>query len=69
MLALRLTGGLDFSAFAARHGFDLMERRGSAARSLMMLDLLRIEGDALKLTERGMDVQNAVLLELLDGLM
>lgn len=66
MLALRLREGLSLSAFAARHGFDFLEHKGSAARSLQMLGLIQVEGDRLRLTERGMDVQNAVLLELLD---
>ncbi len=66
MLALRLREGLDLTAFAERHGFDFLTNKGSAVRSLRMLDLIRVEGGRLRLTDRGMDVQNAVLLELLE---
>ncbi len=66
MLALRLREGLDLTAFTARHGVDLLLHKENAVRSLRMLGLIQVEGGRLRLTERGMDVQNAVLLELLE---
>lgn len=66
MLGLRLTRGMDGSRFA--RDFHVTPRAcwGEKLTRLIDAGLLVWEGDFLRLTRRGMDVQNAVLVELMD---
>ena len=65
MLATRTTRGLDLNACRARFGgvFDANNPRLAA---LVSAGLIEMDGDFLRLTCRGMEVQDAVVLELLD---
>jgi oxygen-independent coproporphyrinogen-3 oxidase len=65
MLGLRLTEGVALAAFAARFGQSPWQVWGRALASLTDRGLLAQQGGFLRLTERGMDIQNSVLVELL----
>lgn len=67
MLGLRLNEGVSESVFLARHGVPLRDVYGAKLETLAAQGLLRRDGDAWKLTRRGMDIQNSVLVELMDG--
>ena len=66
MLGLRLTEGVAEDAFEREHGVSLASVYGEKLKSLAAQGLLRHESGRWRLTRRGMDVQNAVLVELMD---
>ena len=65
MLGLRLTEGISDAEFFARHGKTLREEYGARWGRAMKNGLLTYENGVLRLTRRGMDVQNSVLVELM----
>lgn len=67
MLGLRTTKGVNEAAFAAMHGVALADVYGSKLAELETQGLLCHTGGWWRLTRRGMDVQNGVLLELMEG--
>ncbi len=66
MLGLRTSEGVSASSFARMHGISLESAYGSRLRALAAQGLVESQGDWWRLTRRGMDVQNAVLVELMD---
>ena len=66
MLGLRTTEGVSEQAFEAMHGMTMEHCYGPRLRALEMQGLLCRTSGAWRLTRRGMDVQNAVLVELMD---
>lgn len=66
MLGLRMTQGVSAAEFARRHGISLEQYRGDTLRRLQHEGLLAHRDGWWYLTRRGMDVQNAVLVELMD---
>jgi len=67
MLGLRTTQGVSEAAYEAMHGAPLLDRYGSALHRLEQQGLLIHEDGWWRLTRRGMDVQNAVLVDLMDN--
>ena len=67
MLGLRMTHGVSESAYTALHGDSLDHRYGPALRRLAADGLLEHANGCWRLTRRGMDVQNAVLVDLMDA--
>jgi oxygen-independent coproporphyrinogen-3 oxidase len=65
MLGLRMNKGVSDAAFCAMHGMTLREAFGAKLDGPIKNGLLTFEGGALRLTRRGMDVQNSVLVELM----
>ncbi len=65
MLGLRLVEGIDLKRFAARHGFSFLERFGAVMDKQVELGLMQKTPRAVSLTERGMDLQNSVLMEFM----
>lgn len=65
MLSTRTVRGLDLSAWRSAFGEDFAAGREAALRRLSDAGFIGIEGGFLRLTGRGMEVQNAVVLELL----
>ncbi len=65
MLGLRLVEGIGLMSFTARHGFDFLERYGDIVDRQVALGLIQKTPHAVRLTERGMDLQNAVLMEFM----
>jgi oxygen-independent coproporphyrinogen-3 oxidase len=67
MLGLRLTKGVDLGEYVARHGIDLMERFKAEISDLKKRGLIKLCEGRMHLTDEGMDVQNTVLVELMEG--
>ena len=65
MLSTRTTRGLDLAAWAAEFGCPLQRGREAALARLEWGGLVEIEGGFLRLTRRGLELQDAVVLELL----
>ncbi len=66
MLGLRLNEGLSDSAFYLRHGAHLEDVYGKRWTRALKNGLLSWDGACLRLTRRGMDVQNSVLVDLME---
>jgi len=66
MLGLRLTEGLSSTEFERRYGCGIKELWGERLDSLRQSGLIEWAGERLRLTERGMDLQNSVLVALMD---
>ena len=66
MLSLRMMEGISEARFQALHGVSLESCYGEKLRSLEARGLLYHEKSAWRLTRRGMDIQNAILVELMD---
>lgn len=66
MLGLRMTDGVSESDFLHRHGMSMDDCYGDRLRSLSRRGLLLHQDGHWRLTRRGMDVQNAILVELMD---
>ena len=65
MLGLRLTEGITDGEFYSRHGRTLSEVFGRRWQKALDLGLLEYRDGRLRLTRRGMDVQNSVLVDLM----
>jgi coproporphyrinogen III oxidase-like Fe-S oxidoreductase len=66
MLGLRTTAGVDLAAFEAMHGLSFQEAYGDSARKSLEQALAVYTPDGFfRLTRRGMDVMNTVLLDFL----
>ena len=66
MLGLRVLRGVREADFLRRHGRTLQDAFGIKISPLVKRGLLKYGAGRLALTRRGMDVQNAVLVELMD---
>ncbi len=67
MLGLRMTDGVSEARFAALHGLSMDDYCGNVLRSLSERGLLTHSDGSWRLTRRGMDVQNAVLVEIMEA--
>nr|MBR4281946.1 radical SAM family heme chaperone HemW [Clostridia bacterium] len=67
MLGLRMTRGVSEQDFAAMHGITLDEYCGDILRHQASRGLLRHQDGHWALTRRGMDVQNAILVEIMEA--
>lgn len=67
MLGLRMTCGVSEAAFEEQHGISLDEYCGQILRQQESRGLLHHQDDRWALTRRGMDVQNAILVEILEA--
>ncbi len=66
MLATRTVRGLDLSAWRAEFREDFTAGRGDALRRLNEAGYIEMSDGFLRLTTRGMELQNAVVVALLD---
>lgn len=66
MLGLRTTQGVSDAAFFAMHGLSMRDCYGRRLDDLERRGLAAWQDGWYRLTRRGMDVQNAVLVELMD---
>lgn len=66
MLGLRMTEGISEADFMQRHGIALEMLYGEKLRRFESQGLLTHQDGWWRLTRRGMDVQNAILVELMD---
>jgi len=65
MMGLRLVEGVNKQKFKARFGKDIEFYYGKAIRKLVEQGLLIDDEVSIRLTEKGMDVQNVALLEFM----
>lgn len=65
MLGLRLVEGISKQRFKARFGKDIEFYYGETIKKLVSQGLLIDDENSVRLTEKGMDVQNVVLLEFM----
>ena len=65
MMRLRLSEGIDLTAYRARFGVDFQNGRESIIERFRSLGLLSISNDTLSLTERGFYLSNTILAEIL----
>ena len=66
MLGLRMMEGVSEEAFFQMHGVTLREVYGEKLQRPIAQGLVEWKNGFLRLTRRGMDVQNTVLVELMD---
>lgn len=66
MLATRMTKGLNLSLYEKQFGVDFVKNREKVIRRLEGFGLIEIKNGFLRLTRKGLEVQNAVVVELLD---
>ena len=66
MLGLRMTRGVDEAEYMKTFGEPVSVRYGSKLESLRRRGLLEHEDGFWRLTRRGMDIQNSVLVELME---
>lgn len=66
MLGLRTTEGVSAEGFQQMHGTSLAEQYGTRLESLRQRGLVSFTNGCWRLTRHGMDVQNAILVELMD---
>ena len=65
MLGLRMTEGVSERAFFQMHGVSLWDAYGEKLKKSLDAGLVIRDNEYLRLTRRGMDVQNRVLVDLL----
>ena len=66
MLMLRLAGGLNYSEFAQRTGYDARDIFAEQIKRFARVGLLTADENAVRLTETGLNVADAVAAEFLD---
>ena len=66
MLGLRMNRGVSEEAFRRLHGTSLEQCYGEKLRAFEKQGLMQYENGAWKMTRRGFDLQNTVLVELMD---
>ena len=66
MLGLRMNAGVDENVFYRMHGVSLEACYGDRLRKFAEAGLAEHDGDRWRLTRRGFDIQNSILVELMD---
>lgn len=66
MLSLRMTTGMNRKRFSNLHGAPPEVFYGDILRRLASQNLLVLKDDSWRLTRRGMDIQNSILLEFME---
>ena len=66
MLSLRMTAGMNRKRFCNLHGAPPEVFYGDILRRLASQNLLVLKDDSWRLTRRGMDIQNSILLEFME---
>lgn len=66
MLSLRTVEGLNMTHFSRLYGITLQQRYGNVMTSLINDGLALLEGGQFRLTEKGLSIQNTVLMRFMD---
>lgn len=64
MLGLRCTDGISAQVFKTRFGMDIFEKFGDIFEKHKKTGLLSVNGDNIRLTEKGTDLSNMVFVDL-----
>ena len=67
MLGLRMNRGISETDFLSRHRISIEQCYGKKLKELEKLGLVIHENNTWRLSSRGFDIQNSVLVELMDG--
>lgn len=67
LLSTRMCEGLSLSKYRNKFGIDFQQGRNKMLHTLAEGGLIAVEHGFVRLTERGLEVQNAVVLALLDS--
>ena len=65
MLGLRKIEGVELGRFKARFGADVCEVYKEAVNKLENMGWLTVDGVSMRLTDRGLDMQNSALMEFM----
>lgn len=65
MVGLRKIKGIDRAEFAQRFGIDPVEHYASAVSDAVLAGNMEVTDDSMRLTQRGLDFQNEVLLNFM----
>lgn len=65
MVGLRKIKGIDRAEFAQRFGIDPVENYASAVSDAVLAGNMEVTDDSMRLTQRGLDFQNEVLLNFM----
>lgn len=68
MLGTRMTRGISLAGFAARHGEAVLDSIAPCLAALKARGLIADDAGRLRLTERGMMLQNTVLVEIMEAM-
>ena len=66
MLSTRMVCGLDLSQWKKQFDFDFEKRYSVKLEKLKKLALIEVRDGFLRLTEKGLELQNAVVVELME---
>lgn len=66
MLSTRMTRGMDLEKYSRDFGVDFLKEHRRAAEKLTGLGLIEIADNHLRLTRSGLELQNAVVVELME---
>jgi oxygen-independent coproporphyrinogen-3 oxidase len=64
MLRLRLTDGFSLSEFKEKFGYDILEKNDKI-KLMKNNNLINIDNDRLYLTEKGINVCDSIILQLI----
>ena len=67
MLSLRMNRGIRPERFLELHGISIEQRYGKPLAEMESKGLMKFVDGAWSLTRKGMDIQNSILLEFMDG--
>ena len=65
MVGLRKIKGINRAEFAQRFGIDPVEHYASAVSDAVLAGNMEVTDDSMRLTQRGLDFQNEVLLNFM----
>ncbi|SFR68711.1 radical SAM family heme chaperone HemW [Anaeromicropila populeti] len=65
ILGLRLTNGVNGDEFTKRFQLGIFEKYGTIIKKYQLLDLIKVRGNRIYLTENGISVSNQILIEFL----
>lgn len=65
MLGLRLNEGVDLDKFKKKYNYNILQKLDSEVNSLINDKLINIENGKIKLTDKGMDLENLVVGRLI----
>lgn len=65
MLELRLTDGINRKRFLKRFGTDIYDMYSTIIKGLIKNGLMELTAESLKLTERGLDLADSVILQFI----
>lgn len=66
MMGIRLVKGMKISLFEQRFGISFLDVYGEKAKALFEKRLVEIQGDYFRCTEKGYEIMNSILVDLME---